>query len=213
MSTHRITDAERAALPVARAAVEGRASAYGPADAVVFALGGSQMLRTPAEAAGLERLHRERAETNAVLAAGDEERAQLRARLAELEPYEALTPQTCERSLHLDWFADSEEIHACPWCRIAELEAGAPPSVAYRAEHCDKPIGPRSTFTSREAAGAAAEDNLRRIAPTLAAIWQQSIEDDDLIELVTVAYGHTSSTGHGVRRITIATAYEPEAEG
>lgn len=196
MTTPRITDAERAALPVARAAVEGRASSYGPADAIVFALGREQLLRAPGEAVDLaQRL---------------EEQARLAARLAELEPYEELTPQTCARGLHLAWFVDSEEIHACPWCRIAELEAGAPPSVVYRAEHCDMPIG---TFTSREAAGAAAEDALRRIAPTLAAIWQQSVEDDDVVELVTVAYGHTSSTGHGVRRVTVEPEYDPEAEG
>jgi hypothetical protein len=213
MTPPRITDAERAALAVAQAAVEGRASAYGPADAIVFALGSAQMLRTPADAAKLEQLLRERAETNAAVAASDEERAQLRARLAELQPYEALTPQTCERGLHLPWFVDSELQHACPWCRIAELEAGAPPSTAYRAEHCDMPIGPRSTFTSREAAGALAEHNLRKIKPGITATWQQSIEDDDVLELVIQHRGHTSGTGHAVRRITIGTAYEPEVDG
>lgn len=213
MTTPRITDAERAALAVAQAAVEGRASSYGPADAVVFALSSAQLLRAPGEATAVERLQQERFELIAALAAASEERGQLVARLAELAPYEELTPQTCERDQHLAWFVDSEETHACPWCRIAELEASAPPSVAYRAEHCDTPIGLRSTFTSREAAGALAEHNLRRIEPGITAAWQQDPEDDDVLELVAQYRGHTASTGHVVRRITIGTAYEPGAEG
>lgn len=34
----------------------------------------------------------------------------------------AMTPQTCPAGLHADWAVDSEHDHACPWCRIAELE-------------------------------------------------------------------------------------------
>jgi hypothetical protein len=49
------------------------------------------------------------------------------ARVAELEKqlaeYEPLNPQQCPKGLHADWLVDSEYTHACPWCRIAELEA------------------------------------------------------------------------------------------
>jgi hypothetical protein len=48
---------------------------------------------------------------------------------AELEPYEVLNPQQCPKGLHADWLVDSENTHACPWCRIAELER---PSVEAR---------------------------------------------------------------------------------
>ncbi|MET9222420.1 hypothetical protein ABZX65_27150 [Streptomyces sp. NPDC003300] len=34
-----------------------------------------------------------------------------------------MTPQTCRAGTHADWAVDSEHDHACPWCRIAELEA------------------------------------------------------------------------------------------
>jgi hypothetical protein len=54
--TGRVTAEERAALPVARAALVGRASAYGPADAIVFALGGAGLLQSPETAAELEQL-------------------------------------------------------------------------------------------------------------------------------------------------------------
>ncbi|MGW7283890.1 hypothetical protein ACWGH4_00065 [Streptomyces sp. NPDC054847] len=47
----------------------------------------------------------------------------------ELEPYEVLNPQQCPKGLHSDWLVDSENTHACPWCRIAELE--------YAATKCD----------------------------------------------------------------------------
>jgi hypothetical protein len=43
----RITAAEKAALPVARAALESRQSAYGTVDAIVFALGAAGLLATP----------------------------------------------------------------------------------------------------------------------------------------------------------------------
>lgn len=57
--------------------------------------------------------------------------AALRARVAELEDYERLSPQQCPKGLHADWLVDSEYAHACPWCRVAELEAAAVcPSVA-----------------------------------------------------------------------------------
>jgi hypothetical protein len=50
---------------------------------------------------------------------------------SELENYERLNPQQCPKGIHSDWLIDSEHTHACPWCRIAELEAAAIcPSVA-----------------------------------------------------------------------------------
>lgn len=52
----RVSAAERAALPVARAALESRASAYGVADTIVFALGGAQLLQSPETAAELAAL-------------------------------------------------------------------------------------------------------------------------------------------------------------
>ncbi|MFJ8006148.1 hypothetical protein [Streptomyces fagopyri] len=43
---------------------------------------------------------------------------------AELSEYEQMSPQQCPKGEHADWLVDSEYAHACPWCRIAELEAG-----------------------------------------------------------------------------------------
>jgi hypothetical protein len=63
--------------------------------------------------------------------AAETEVAALRARVAELADYERLSPQQCPKGLHADWLVDSEYAHACPWCRVAELEAAAVcPSVA-----------------------------------------------------------------------------------
>lgn len=56
MSESTITPTERTALGVARAALEGRASAYGPADAIVFALSSARLLQDPDTAAEAERL-------------------------------------------------------------------------------------------------------------------------------------------------------------
>lgn len=136
MSTHVISDAERAAFPVARAALVGRASAYGPVDAIVFALGSSQLLRTPEEAAELERLRAERAALNEVLAGGDEERGLMRARLTELQPLEGLRAQECPRGQHRTWHteADAPDQLPCPWCRITELEAAVLPAYDPEAE-------------------------------------------------------------------------------
>ncbi|MGW4703731.1 hypothetical protein [Streptomyces sp. NPDC004285] len=52
-----------------------------------------------------------------------------RDRIAELEDYERLSPQQCPKGLHADWLIDSEYAHACPWCRIAELEALTPAPI------------------------------------------------------------------------------------
>lgn len=56
MTESTITPTERTALGVARAALEGRASAYGPADAIVFALSSARLLQDPDTAAEAERL-------------------------------------------------------------------------------------------------------------------------------------------------------------
>ncbi|MFD4572054.1 hypothetical protein ACFWNK_02015 [Streptomyces sp. NPDC058417] len=42
---------------------------------------------------------------------------------AELDGYRRLAPQQCPAGEHTDWLVDSEFAHACPWCRIADLEA------------------------------------------------------------------------------------------
>jgi hypothetical protein len=48
----RITDAVRAAMPIARGALEGRASTYGIAGSIVLALNKAGMLRLPADGGG-----------------------------------------------------------------------------------------------------------------------------------------------------------------
>lgn len=74
----RVTAAERAALPVARAALESQASAYGMADTIVFALGAAQLLQSPETAANAEHVAKCLVErTEELMAAG--------ARVAELE--------------------------------------------------------------------------------------------------------------------------------
>lgn len=125
MTTPRITEAERAALPVARAAVEGRASAYGPADSIVFALGSAHLLNSPAAAAELATLQ--------------ERVPLLEARLAELEPFEALHPQQCERQQHRSWFSAADGPVPCPWCRIAELEGELDHIRTFRADTATGP--------------------------------------------------------------------------
>ncbi|MEU8537559.1 hypothetical protein [Streptomyces parvulus] len=41
----------------------------------------------------------------------------------QLAEYERLNPQQCPAGQHADWLIDSQYAHACPWCRIAELQA------------------------------------------------------------------------------------------
>lgn len=41
---------------------------------------------------------------------------------SELDDYRMLTPQSCDNKKHTDWLVDSENHHACPWCRIEKLE-------------------------------------------------------------------------------------------
>ncbi|MBH0242073.1 hypothetical protein I3W98_03675 [Streptomyces cavourensis] len=72
----------------------------------------------------------------------DRLRAELAHRDKDLEPYEALNPQQCPAGQHADWLVDSEYTHACPWCRVAELEAQPSPATMLRqvadkwAAHC-----------------------------------------------------------------------------
>ena len=71
--------------------------------------------RLSAEAAGMDRV---------VGNAADDVKALVDTNLAlqkRLEQLEALTPQQCPRGLHADWAVDSVNVHACPWCLIAEL--------------------------------------------------------------------------------------------
>ncbi|MEV7112373.1 hypothetical protein [Streptomyces anulatus] len=54
-------------------------------------------------------------------------RLRAEAKAAELEKqlaeYEVMNPQQCPAGKHADWLVDSEHTHACPWCRIEQLEA------------------------------------------------------------------------------------------
>lgn len=209
MSTPRITDAERAALDVARAAVEGRASAYGPVDAIVFALGSAQLLRAPGEATALERLQQERAESNAALAATAEERGRLAARLAELAPYEELHPQECERGQHRGWFAVADGPLPCPWCRIAELEDTE--GEHFRAAHGDIVLG---TYMVPEAAAAACEAHLYAHQDHVGPLqWQPHPDQDGVLQLVASTRRSSSPTGFTVTTVTVEPTYDPEAEG
>ncbi|MFD8404626.1 hypothetical protein ACFV1G_08080 [Streptomyces anulatus] len=55
-----------------------------------------------------------------------ESAAELVALREELSAYEVMNPQQCPAGKHADWLVDSEYTHACPWCRVAELEALTP---------------------------------------------------------------------------------------
>lgn len=101
MTAVHITPEIRAALGVARAALEGRDSAYGPADTIVGALNDAGLLMSPDTAA---ELHRLRGEHTA---------------LAESITWHA---QTCPAGQHRAWFAETAAPLPCPWCQLAELE-------------------------------------------------------------------------------------------
>ena len=55
---------------------------------------------------------------------------------AELAAFEMLAPQQCPAGLHADWLVDSEYAHACPWCRVADLEGPAVEARAALAALC-----------------------------------------------------------------------------
>ncbi|MGW5291564.1 hypothetical protein [Streptomyces bacillaris] len=67
----------------------------------------------------------------------DRLRAKLAQRNKDLEPYEVLNPQQCPAGKHADWLVNSEYTHACPWCRIAELEAQAEKVTAFAAQRAE----------------------------------------------------------------------------
>jgi len=73
-------------------------------------------------------------------------RQQAEAKVAELEKqlaeYEPLNPQQCPAGKHADWLVDSEYAHACPWCRIAELEADPARRVLGTTEQADTETAP-----------------------------------------------------------------------
>lgn len=189
MTTH-ITPEMRAARPVAQAALEGRASAYGPVDAIVTALDSAGLLQSPERAAELARLRAERATLNEVLAGGDEERALLRARLDELARYETLRPQTCPAGQHRSWFVDAPRPLPCPWCEIAQAQAGR--GEVYRAYRDGVLLGTYATMTGAEGA---CERALRADYPTADSEWIARPDADGLLDLITHHYGHTSATG------------------
>ncbi|MFE5895872.1 hypothetical protein ACFQ67_00325 [Streptomyces sp. NPDC056488] len=75
------------------------------------------------------RLREERHSTNEALDDAVQALKERDLQIAELENYEQLNPQQCPKGLHADWLVDSEYAHACPWCRIAELEALTPAPI------------------------------------------------------------------------------------
>ena len=60
--------------------------------------------------------------TPRLLAIAQALRAELATAREELAPYEPFNPQQCAKGLHVDWLADSEYTHSCPWCLIAEQQ-------------------------------------------------------------------------------------------
>lgn len=65
------------------------------------------------------------------LKAAQRGRRQLRARLEAFEALELGTPEgrvsaKCEDAAHPVWLRDLDDMRGCPWCRVAELEAGSP---------------------------------------------------------------------------------------
>lgn len=207
--TGQITPAMRAAFPVVRAAMK-RASALGAVDAIVVDLDAADLLQTTDASGDLERLRQERAALNGVLAGADEERALLRARLAELEPYEALRPQECAAGQHRPWFADAPAgTLACPWCRVAELEDAA--GTAYRASHDSIVIG---HYTTEDAAREHCEAYVKSEHPGAVLDWLADEEDFfSPAELVAQIGDEEHVTGYVVTPMEINSVYDPEAEG
>lgn len=70
----------------------------------------------------------------------------LRTELAELKWAEILTEQGCAEGRHTEWYADTENLHACPWCEIERLhavpEADTAPAPVYQL-----PAEPPDTVT------------------------------------------------------------------
>lgn len=191
MTTH-ITPEIRAALGVARAALEGRDSAYGPADAIVGGLDSAGLLMSPETAAELARLRREHAAL-----------------------VESMTwhPQVCAAGQHRPWFADTAKPLPCPWCQIAELQAADRPAYVYRAEHDSIPMG---TYRTREAARGHITAELDAEGATGTRGWVPDFSGDDAPEdLILFGPGEDDETctGYVVTPVPVLDAYDPEAEG
>jgi hypothetical protein len=199
-----ITPAVRAAVDAARRAMNGPAGPHGAAETIVLALDAAGLLQDPERAAELYRLRQERAALNGIVAGADEERALLRARLAELQPYEALHPQFCEAGQHRGWFADSDGPLPCPWCETARAQESA--RRHYRVEHDGIE---RAVYSSADAAGTHAESALREQIPGAVCEWIPMPGTADVLDMVTHHYGHTSATGWTVTTVTVQTEYAP----
>jgi hypothetical protein len=50
----------------------------------------------------------------------------LRGELEGLKWAEVLTEQGCAEGRHTEWYLDSENLHACPWCEVESLHADRP---------------------------------------------------------------------------------------
>lgn len=48
---------------------------------------------------------------------------QLRGKVADLKWAEILTEQGCAEGRHTEWYADTENLHTCPWCEIERQRA------------------------------------------------------------------------------------------
>lgn len=78
--------------------------------------------------------------TAALLAEVERLKAELAGVRKELDEYEVMAPQQCRAGKHADWLVDSEYTHACPWCRIAELEQAADALDAHRLTVLDEAL-------------------------------------------------------------------------
>jgi hypothetical protein len=203
-----ITSGVRAALDVGRRSLITAAAPYGPATAVVLALDAAGLLQDPETAAELVRLRKERAALNDIVAGADEERALLRARLAELQPYEALHPQECEAGQHRAWFADSDGPLPCPWCETARAQETA--RRHYRVEHDGIE---RAVYSSADVAGTHAEIELRAQIPDAVCEWITRPRVAGVLDLITHHYGHTSATGWTVTTVAVLDEYTPAVTG
>jgi hypothetical protein len=198
-----ITSGVRAALDVGRRSLITAAAPYGPATDVVLALDAAGLLQDPETAAELVRLRKERAALNDIVAGADKERGLLRARLAELAPYETLHAQACPTGLHREWFADRPGL-LCPWCGIARLQGGR--EEVYRVEREGVEV---ATYATMQAAGDHCETALRTELPGAVTEWISSPDDSGVLDLITHHGGHTSATGWTLRMVEVRAEFDP----
>lgn len=164
-----ITPAVQAALGVANASMRKGASSHGPASTIVLDLYAAGLLQSTETAAEL---------------------ALLRARLAELKPYETLQAQACPDGQHRGWFADAPGPLACPWCEISRLESGR--GEVYRAYRDGSLLG---TYATMAGAEGACERALLADYPDAASDWLARPDGSGVLDLITHHWGHTSATG------------------